>query len=298
MTRDQALLRALRDKVNIGVFVVTGSVSAALASWLALFVGSLLVSGVLLWSVEKHRQRIQRHPPKIPDAAAFENGLIRGVIEALAEAQRERLEALDACPETMLGSLDGILTTAALAETAALGLARRTEDLHRYLSTKDLGRVRARLYAAEEGARTSRTASEREGYQAAMSAYEVEAATLSAIDMGVRVAVARLECIRATLAAVPPRIVKLRMANAELSDASYMRLSREVRVAGTELDEAESHLHAFAMSSDPDLLLDCNVTIPARPGARFASVPREGAESLEAEEAFAAVRQDQGHLRA
>lgn len=296
MTRDLALLRALRDKVNIGVLVATGGASAVLASWLALFVGSLVVSGLLLWSVERHRRHIQRHPPRIPDAATFENPLVRGVIEALAEGQKERLDALDACPEAMLVALDGILSTAALAETAALGLARRTDDLHRYLATKDLGRVRSRLYAVEEAARASRSASEHEGYEAARSAYEIEAATLTAIDVGVRVAVARLESLRATLAAVPPRIVKLRMANAELSDTSYMRLSREVRLAGAELDEAESHLHAFARGSDPDLLLDCTVAVGAHPGPRFAPAPREPPDPLDGEEAFAVTRRDSGHL--
>lgn len=290
MMRDQALFRALRDKVNLGVFCATAGASAALSSWMILFVGTLMMATLLLWSVDRHRRRIQRDPPRIPDAATFENGLVRGAIEAITEAQRERLDALDACPNAMFGALDGILTTAALAEKAAVGLARRTDDLHRYLCAKDLGRVRARMYAAEEAARCSRSPAEREGYQAAASAYEVEAATLSAIDVGVRVAVARLESLRATLSAVPPRIVKLRMASAEIADASQTRLSREVTVAGADLEEAESHLTAFARSDATDLWLDCGVVkVPVmRAGQRFAAEGRDP-EPQEGEEGFAAV---------
>lgn len=291
MMRDQALFRALRDKVNLGVFCATAGVSAALSSWMILFVGVFTMATLLLWSVDRQRRRLQRDPPRIPEATTFENGLVRGTIEAIAEAQRERLEALDACPTAMYGALDGILTTASLAEKAALGLARRTDDLHRYLTTKDLGRVRARLYAAEEAARTSRSPSEREGYQAAVTAYEIEAATLSAIDIGVRVAVARLESLRATLSAVPPRIVKLRMASAEIADASQTRLAREVTVAGADLEEAESHLHAFARSDCLDLWPDCNVVkVPVVcAGQRFAAEARDPAEPVEGEEGFAAV---------
>lgn len=295
MTRDQALLCALRDKVNIGLFCATAGLSVALASWLTVMIGTILLSGVLLWSSERHRRRIQRNPPRIPDATAFDHGLIRGAMEAIGEAQKERMEALDACPESMLSSLDGILATAAQAETAALGLARRTDDLHRYLSTKDLGRVRARLYAAQESARTSRTPTERESYEAAAGAYELEAETLSAIDRGVRVAIARLENIRATLSAVPPRIVKLRTANAELGDFSYARLSREVHAAGSDLDEAETHLHAFAQAGQREIGLDCGTMTPLLTTVR-ASHPPEEVEALATEEALAMARHERREL--
>lgn len=293
MMRDQALFRALRDKVNLGIFLLTTGASAVLSSWVILFVGTLALATLLLWSVDRQRRRIQHHPPRIPDVASFDNGLVRGAIEAIAEAQRERLDALDACPTAMSGALDGILTTASLAETAAIGLAKRTDELHKYLCTKDLGRVRARMYAAEEAARSSRTPAEREGYQTAVTAYEAEATTLSAIDLGVRVAVARLESLRATLAAVPPRIVKLRMASAEIADVSQARVARDVTIAGAELEEAESHLSAFARGDNADLWMDCSVKVPVRAGQRFAAVTREPMEPQEGEEGFAAAAEPQ-----
>lgn len=286
MTRDQALFCALRDKVNIGLFCATAGVSVALASWLTVMIGTIMLSGVLLWSTDRHRRRIQKNPPRIPDVAAFDHGLIRGAMEAIAEAQRERLDALDACPEGMLASLDGILSTATQAEAAAVGLARRTDDLHRYLSTKDLGRVRARLYAAQESVRTARTVTERESYEAAATAYELEAETLSAIDLGVRVAIARLENIRASLASVPPRIVKLRTANAELGDLSYSRLAKEMHAAATDLDEAETHLHAFAQAGEREAAFDCGSMSPLITRVRV-SRPDGDIEALAAEEAMA-----------
>lgn len=285
MTRDQALLRALRDKINIGLLCATAGVSAALASWLTVMIGTILLSCVLLWSTDRHRRRIQKEPPRIPDPAVFDHGLIRGTVEAIGEAQRERLDALDACPEGMLSTLDGILVTASQAEAAALSLARRTDDLHRYLSTKDLSRVRARLYAAQECARASRSPTERESYEAAAAAYELEAETLSAIDRSVRVAIARLENIRATLAAVPPRIVKLRTASAEVGDASFTRLSRELCAAGSDLDEAESHLLAFAQAGEREIALDTGPRGPFLARVHVAH-PEGDLESLAAEEAL------------
>ncbi len=291
MTRDQALLSALRDKVNIGLFCATAGVSAALASWLAVMIGTIILCGLLLWSTDRHRRRIHKNPPRIPDAATYDHGLIRGAMEAIGEAQKERLDALESCPESMLASLSGVLTTAAQAESAALGLARRTDDLHRYLSTKDLGRVRARQCAAQESAQASCTSTERESYEAAAAAYELEAETLSAIDRGLRVAIARLENIRATLAAVPPRIVKLRAAHAELGDCSYTRLSKDVHAAGSDLDEAETHLQAFALAGERESGLGSFARV-------CVSNPQlEEIEAMAVEEAMAIGRRESRSLR-
>lgn len=253
MARNQAVLRALSGKLNLGVLCTAVGAAAILESASLLLLGMATFFGLIARDVYSDRRRAHFHSPRIPDGASFENMAIRIAIDGIGAAQKERLEAVDACPDEVLGMLDGILRTAAALEDAALRLARRTDRMHAYLARKDLVGARDTLYSAQQSAQLARTPHEKEIYDAAVRNYALNVETLGAIEQGMRLALAKLEHIRATLAVVPPRIIKLSAASADLADTAYLRLSDDLRTAGAELLEAEDRFQQLALGAVEDL---------------------------------------------
>lgn len=296
MARNQAILRALCGKLNLGVLCAAMGASAFLESGVLLMLGMAAFFGLVAREVYTEERRGHFFSPRIPDGATFENMAIRIAIDGIGAAQKERLEAIKACPEDVRRMLGDILRTAALLETAALRLAQRTDRLHGYMSKKDLACVRDSLYSSQQAAQLARTSHEREIYEAAARSYATKVETLGAIDQGIRVALAKLEHMRATLAVVPPRIVKLSAASAEMGDVSYARLSEDLRAASNELQEAEDRLHLLALSGGMD---DAWAEPhPAhRSGVRVAAAPPEPPEDVvEAEEPTRVAHRASSHV--
>ncbi|MEZ4293729.1 MAG: hypothetical protein R3B70_02045 [Polyangiaceae bacterium] len=264
MTRNQALLRALGGKLNLGVLGAAMSAAAFLQSGAVLLAGMAAFLGLVTRDVVASGRRLHCFSPRIPDASTFHNIAVRNVIDGLHAAQRERMEALLVCPDDILTMIDGTLRTVVQLELAAVRLARRTERMHAYLSRKDVARERELLYAAELAARHARSPDERESYEAAARSCAVEVETLGSIELGMRVAIAKLENIRATLAVVPPRLVKLCAASADLADTLYFRLGDDLRGASTDLSEVEERFHTLSRSGGGE---PCYVYDIAAPGA-------------------------------
>lgn len=288
MTRNQAVLRALGGKLNLSAFCLAASGAAILQSWLMLMSGMTMFAGLVFWEVHSKRHRIQRRPPRIPDGSSFKNGTIRCAVEAIGAAQKERLDVLDTCPDEIVAMLDGILRTSAEVEGTAIRIARRADHLHGYLVAKELSFVRGTLHNVQQCAAMAKTAHERENYEAAARTYEIEVETLGGLELRIRIALAKLENIRATLAAVPPRIMQMQATNAEMGDASCDCLSDDLLRANDELDEVEQHLHALSQTGDAELGIE-NDRSPAAPrDLRIARMPGEpDREALELDELYA-----------
>jgi hypothetical protein len=298
MTRNQAVLRAFGGKLNLGALCVAVGSAAALQSWLVLLTGMAMFAGLIFADVRSDRRRLQLSPAKIPDGSAFKNGIIRAAVEAIGAAQKERLEVLDTCPDDILGMLDGILRAAAEVEAAALRIARRAERLHGYLCTKDVAFVRSTLRTAQEAAEHARTPCEQQSYEAAARTYEVEVATLEGIERGMRATLAKLEHIRATLTAVPPRIMKLLATSADMEDASYLRLSEDLHRESGELDEVEQHLHALSRGGGGELGIECRRIASGNGDLRILRVaPEPGGEPVELDEPPSVEQRRSHHLR-
>jgi hypothetical protein len=279
MARNQAILRALRGKLNLGVLCAATSAAAFLESSMLLLLGAVAFLGLVVRDVRDDERRKHFFSPRLPEGATFENIAIRNAIDAIGAAQKERLEAVRSCPEDVRRMLGDILRTAALLETAALRLAQRTDRLHGYLSRKDMAGLRDTLYSSQQAAQIARSQPEREIYEATAKSYAIKVETLGAIDVGIRVSLAKLSHMCATLAAVPPRIVKLSAASAEMGDVSYARLSEDLRSASNELQEAEDRFHALALSGTmDDACSDSYRALHLRCGARIAPDSTEDTE--------------------
>lgn len=254
MPRHKAVLRVLIDKRNLAIAGGVATASVFFGLWV-IGLGVAVLALLASWDIARGRHIGKPEAPRIPDASGFRHALIRSALESIGEAQRERVEIAEACPIALRAMLQGTLRSAAAVEKTAVRLARRADKLHRYLTQKDVGLVRAALAAAQQAALSARSEIERESYEAAARAYEEEAATLASIDVGVRATVARLENIRATLASVPPRIVKLDAATADIGDPVVACLPGDLRGATSELaelEEAEDHLAALSLASEDD----------------------------------------------
>ncbi len=280
MTRNQAVVRALGGKVNLGALCAATGSAAIFESWLVLFFGMAAFFGLVVRDVRKVERRMNRSFPRMPQGAIFSNPSIRCTIEGIGAAQRERVDVIRTCPEEVLRMLDDILRTSVEAEAAALRLARRTDRLHAYLATKDMASVKETLYAAQQAARLAKTPHEREIYEAAARTYEIEVETLAGIEQGVRVALAKLENLRAALAVVPPRIMKLSATSADLGDMSFSRLFDELRIASVELEEAEARFLVLARGAETDAAAEYVRAAPLTGAVRIAVMKGEPNEEL------------------
>lgn len=280
MTRNQAVVRAFGGKVQLGALCAAAGGAAVFESWLLLVLGMATFVGLVVRDVRAREVEKRPRAPRMPQGSTFANPSIRGAIDGIGAAQRERVDVLRTCPEDILRMLGDVLRASGDAEAAALRLARRTDRLHGYLASKDMASVKETLYAAQQSARLAKTPREREIYEAAARAYETEVETMSAIDLGVRVAVAKLENIRAALAVVPPRIVKLSATSAELSDLAFPRLSDELRTASEELEDAEARFLVLARGAEREANLEYGRAVPAQGAVRIAVMKADPSEEL------------------
>jgi len=270
MTRQQAIFRATFGKLNLGALCLATGGAALLESWALLVSGMALFTCLTFWDVHGNRHRLVPSPPRIPDGCTFKNVTVRSAVEAIGAAQKERLRVVDECADDVLLMLDDLLRTASEIEVTAIRLARRADRLHGYLTSNELCFVRGAHYSAEQSAAAAKTPGERDAYDAATLAYAMEIETLEGIDTGMRVALAKLENIRATLASIPPRIVRLQGASAELGDAASMRLADDLLHANGKLDELEQHLRTVAQTGDAELGIE-GCRIAPSVDLRFAS---------------------------
>jgi hypothetical protein len=291
MMRCRAVLRVFGGKVSLGALCAAAGCAAVWESWSVALAGIAVIAGLVLWDVRASSKKLLKRPPHLPDGTTFKHGLVRSVMEAISSAQKERMEVADACPSELVTVLEGVMRTAADVETAALCLARRTDSLYDYLSTKNAAHVRTALVAAQEAASAARTPPERESYEAAAQAYAIEADALGSIDMALRVGLARLESIRAMLVAIPSRIVKLQTASAGMNDASFQRITGELRIAGNELDETERHFRELCVGEGKDGdLADAHVRIAVEREPRALAALALAESALEMEERCAAAQ--------
>lgn len=285
MARNQAVLRAVCGKLNLGVLCALTGAAAFLESSTVLVLGMAAFFGLVAREVYQDGRRLHHYSPRIPDGATFENVAIRLAIDGISAAQKERLEAVRGCSNDVLRLLDDVLRSSVALETAALRLARRTDRLHGYLARKDIACVRDNMYSAQQSAQLARTPNEREIYDAAAQSYALKVEALSAIDLGIRVSIAKLEHIRATLSVVPPRIVKLCATSADMGDNAYVRLSDELRAASHELLEAEERFQMLALGIPDDAPPPAHEARPRRgTGVRVAPALDPLEDVIEAED--------------
>jgi hypothetical protein len=295
MARNHAIQRALSGKLNLGVLCVALGAAAFLESGSLLAVGVAAFFGMVARDVYAEERRLHHCSPRIPEGATFENMAIRLAVDGISAAQKERLEAIKACPDDVLRLLGDVLRASSQLETTAILLARRTDRLHGYLSRKDMIGVRDNLYSSQQAAQISRSAPERAIHEAAARSYAVKVETLGAIEQGIRVSLAKLSHMHAALAVVPPTIMKLAAASAEVADPSYERLSEDLFAASGELQEAEARLASLVVPGDEPW-----AEAPAgsqRSCVRVATTPTEPAEDvLELEEAARPARRAASHV--
>lgn len=295
MARNEAVLRALCGKLNLGVLCVAVGAAAFLESSALLVVGMATFVGLVAREAHATGRRLQFVSIRIPDGSTFKNMAICSAIDGINAAQKERLEALAACPDEIVGMLDDLLRSAGALEVAALRLARRTDRMHGYLSRKDLVGARDILYSAQQAAQLARSPHEREIYAAAARSHAIHVETLGGLELGVRVALAKLEHIRATLSVVAPRIVKLSAASADLADTSAMRLAEDLHAASAELQEAEERFQMLALSGPEDPCPDAGAPAPVTRGVRVAAATTDpGEDGSELDEPPLAAHR--GHL--
>lgn len=243
----RVLGKAATDTLNLGVGGAALLGAAALHSWPLLALGGLAYGALVAWdatSAAFWKKTFGRERPRVldimqlmPEPKGLADPAVRQAVTASWEAKRRLDAVLAETPATLRASLDAALAPLEELWQHAAGLARRADDLYRYLSTTDdkaLQRSIAELTEKEAGTKDPSTRAE---YARALQARQEQAQAVADLRGAQERVLANLAHVVALLEGLPPKLMRMRALDAQAVDAlSYDmndeigRLNGEIRV--------------------------------------------------------------------
>ena len=239
----------LIGKATTGVanLAVAGSATAAalaLQSWPILALGGVAYAALVAWdlaSSEFRKSALGPTPdstPTLGDANDYRDEAARAAVITIQAAKRKIAQVLDQTPDDVKANLAMALTSVDELERRAATMARRADDIARYLETPDPRAVAYDVQVLAERAKATADAEARAQYETALSARKEHLATLTDLITAKERIGASLMSIAATLEGLPPKIVKMRALDARAMD----QLTGDVK---EELDRMSSEIRSF-----------------------------------------------------
>jgi hypothetical protein len=235
----KVLGRAAAGPLNLAVLGAAVLAAAALASWPIAAIGGAAYAALVAADASsaefRRRVLLGREPAgKLPRPGALHDPAVAALVTKMAEARAEIDRVVRETPARVRRMIGGAL--AAVEELLGHGaaLARRVDEVSRYLATvapADIEREAARAAQVRDPAA-------REGYRAAAGAARDRLLAVHDIAAARERTFAHVARIAATLAGVPAKLVRLRALDDQASDA----LTGDV---GAELDRMNIDLRAF-----------------------------------------------------
>jgi hypothetical protein len=230
--------RAATDTVNM-IVVGAGVIALSAQYWL---VGALGLAAygtlVALDVVNPENKKKLAQSPQLPDPASLRSDASRSIVKGILKAKVELSSVLAETPDGVKSHLSTILFTTEELETRAIGLLQRAEDLTGYLKTTNDASIQQEISSLTQKARDARDETARAEYNRARAEREEQIKTVSDIEGAKDRVLAQLSRIQATLEGLPPKIVRMRVLDAQAADA----LTGEV---SAQLDQMNDEARAF-----------------------------------------------------
>jgi hypothetical protein len=247
--------KALLGPVNLSVAAASALASAALASWPLLALGAVAYSALVAWDLSSQTfwkrvlnpaQKLERLP--VPRELADPE--TRALVERVHAARAEIARTVAAAPASVTAPLHEPLAALEEVDQRVGRLALRSEQLSRYLGTRDARALRDEAAHLRERASGARDADTRRSYQEAAAAREDQVSTIDEIAGARERIMADLLRITATLEGIPGRLVKMEALDAAAVDRLSDDVGRELGQMNTELGAYEETLASLAGTSE------------------------------------------------
>jgi hypothetical protein len=239
----KVLGRAAAGPLNLAVLGGAVLAAAALASWPIAAIGGAAYAALVAAdasSAEFRRRVLFGRAPsgKLPRPGGLHDPAVTALVTKMAAARAEIDRVVRETPERVQRMIGGAL--AAIDELVGHGaaLARRVDEVSRYLATVAPADIEREADELTARAAQVRDPAAREGYRAAAAAARERLAAVHDIAAARERTFAHVARIAATLAGVPAKLVRLRALDDQASDA----LTGDV---GAELDRMNIDLRAF-----------------------------------------------------
>jgi hypothetical protein len=242
--------RALAGPLNLGVLGAAALGAAVLASWPIAALGGaayLALVAADLSSAEFWRRVLTgRDPPaRLPSPGALRDPEVRAAVARIVAARGEVDAAVKTTPAHVQRHAVSALDAIRELEVQMAELAKRADELSRFLASTDP--VAARRDAEALAAKAAHTADPvaRAGYEAAATAGRERVTALTEIAAARERALAHLARIEGAIKALPSQLVRLRTLDDQATDALTGDIGAELERMNTELRAVEDVLTAL-----------------------------------------------------
>lgn len=242
------MTKSVTSPLNLAVVGSSAIAAAALHLWPIAAVGGVTYAAMVAWDVFNPsfwKKALTREPTELPDAKSVVDPASRAAVEALERAQEELSSVLAETSDEVKVHLSVALATVAELEERAVHLIERAEALARYLARTDAEPVRAEIKKLAGKIQQTRDAQARAQYESALATREEQLRALDDIgDAKERVA-ANLSRIVATVEGLPPKIVRMRVLDAQAMDELSGTMNEELGRINGEMRAFEDTLKSL-----------------------------------------------------
>jgi hypothetical protein len=235
--------RAAIGPINLSVLGIAVLGSVALLSWPIAALGGAAYAALVSADVAnpKFRREVllgRKKPARLPAPQSVADPRLQALITDVAKTRAEVDRIVREMPDRVRRSLERTLVALTELEGHAAQLIERAGELDGFLTTTLLDEARADAAQLRERAAATSDETTRREYGLAADAARDRVSSIEALATSRDRVQANLERIRATVKAVPSKLVRIRTLDNEASDA----LTGDV---GNELDGMNIDLKAF-----------------------------------------------------
>lgn len=242
-------LRALVGPLNVAVAAAAGVAALALHSWPVVALGGVAYGALVAWDLVggggAKKTRVST-VPELPDPGKLMDPTARGAMLTIRAARAELDAVMKDTPLDVQANLVTALSNVEELEQKAAGLAKRADDLARYLSTRD-----PRVVAQDVDSLTVRLQSttDEEAKKQLESAHQARVdhlKVLKDLETARERIGASLLSIASTLEALPAKLVRMKALDAHAMDEISGSVQEDLAQMNGEIRSLEEVLEGLA----------------------------------------------------
>jgi hypothetical protein len=243
------IVRATTGVTNLVVVGTAAVGAAALQSWPILALGGAAYAAMVAWDMVTGKPKKTEEagaPPKLRDVDDYEDPATQAAVRAILAAKLEIDKVLCETGEDVQAHLALALASVTELEERAARLARRAEDVAKYLRTTDARVVQADVEALVRRAQATQDPEARAQLESAFQARREHLEVLRDLWKTRERIDATLLSIASTLEGLPAKIVRMRALDAQATDQLSGDVKEELDRMNTEIRTFEETLKSVA----------------------------------------------------
>jgi len=240
-------LGALAGPVNMGVVSAATIGAFALHSWPIFALGGVAYAALVAWDMVGVAPKSDSVAPELLDPALLTDPTARAAMQTIRAARAELDAVLKDTPVDVQVSLVSTLSSVDELEQTATALAKRADDLARYLSTRDPRVVAQDIETIALRIARTTDPEARKQLQSAHTARVDHLKVLGDLETAVQRIDASLLSIASTLEALPAKVVRMKALDAHAMDEISGSVQKDLSQMNGEIRSLEEVLESLAV---------------------------------------------------